>query len=298
MEALLCQYFDYLEFEKNVSANTIEAYKRDILNYSEYIDIISKNDIKRCNSTNILDYLLHMQKQGLSSSTISRNLASLRSLYKFLFKKGYISDDPTENIHGFKPEKRLPQILTNSEVVTLLEQPVCKDFKGYRDRAMLELLYATGIRVSELITLKVSDVNLDIGYLNCMHRGANRVIPVYSMAVDAIKAYISRGRSRLPEINDTEVLFLNQNGYMLTRQGFWKIIKYYKECAGIQKEITPHTLRHSFAIHLLENGADLKSIQEMLGHTDISSTQVYEKIIKSKLKDVYVKSHPRAKQQI
>lgn len=295
MDTLLCEYFDYLEFDKCVSANTLESYKRDITKYSAYIDSTNISGIKGCSSTTILDYLLFMQKQGLSSSTISRSLASLRSLYRFLIKKQYMSVDPTENIHGFKVEKKLPQILTNDEVERLLEQPVCKDFKGYRDRAMLELLYATGIRVSELITLKISDVNLDIGFLNCVHRGSSRVIPIYSMAVDAIKSYIVRERSKLSEIHDTDILFLNQSGYMLTRQGFWKIIKYYKERAGIQKDITPHTLRHSFAIHLLENGADLKSIQEMLGHTDISSTQVYEKIIKSKLKDVYINSHPRAK---
>lgn len=297
MKAELCKYFDYLEFEKNLSANTIEAYKRDIVNFSDYVEnTLNLDNVTICNSTNILDYILYMQKQGLSSSTVSRTLASIRSLYKFLFKKKFISDDPTENIHGFKSEKKLPQILTKNEVITLLEQPICKDFKGYRDRAMLELLYASGIRVSELITLRVSDINLDVGYINCSHHGTNRVIPIYSLAIDAIKAYINRGRSRLPEIKDKNILFLNQSGQMLTRQGFWKIIKYYKERAGIQKEITPHTLRHSFAIHLLENGADLKSIQEMLGHTDISSTQIYEKIIKSKLKDVYINSHPRAKQ--
>ena len=297
MKAELCKYFDYLEFEKNLSANTIEAYRRDIVNFSDFVEkTLNLSDVTMCNSTNILDYILYMQKQGLSSSTISRALASIRSLYRFLFKKQFISVDPTENIHGFKPEKKLPQILTKNEVANLLEQPICKDFKGYRDRAMLELLYASGIRVSELITLRISDINLDVGYLNCSHHGTNRVIPIYSLAIDAIKAYISRGRSRLPEIKDTDILFLNQSGHMLSRQGFWKIIKYYKERAGIQKEITPHTLRHSFAIHLLENGADLKSIQEMLGHTDISSTQIYEKIIKSKLKDVYIKAHPRAKQ--
>lgn len=297
MKEVLGKYFDYLEFEKNLSANTIEAYKRDISNYTDYVEkTLNAQDITLCNSTNILDYLLYMQKQGLSSSTISRALASVRSLYNFLFKKKYISDDPTENIHGFKPEKKLPPILTKNEVVKLLEQPICKDFKGYRDRAMLELLYASGIRVSELISLKISDVNLDIGYLNCSHHGTSRVVPIYSLAVDAIKVYITRGRSRLSEIKDTDILFLNQGGQMLTRQGFWKIIKYYKERAGIQKDITPHTLRHSFAIHLLENGADLKSIQEMLGHADISSTQIYEKIIKSKLKDVYINAHPRAKQ--
>lgn len=295
MYAWIDEYFAYLEYDKRVSANTLDSYKRDILKYSRYIETQQIAGVKDCSSNTILDYMLSMQKQGKASSTISRNLAALRSMYHFFIQKHYVSTDPTENIHGIKAEKKLPQILTNQEVEILLEQPKCKDFKGYRDKAMLELLYATGMRVSELISLRVSDLNLSVGFINCEHHGQNRVIPIYTVARDALKAYIDHARSKLPTIRDEEVLFLNLSGGQLTRQGFWKIIKHYKDLAGIQKDITPHTLRHSFAIHLLENGADLKSIQEMLGHTDIASTQIYAQIVRSRLNDVYKKAHPRAK---
>ncbi len=295
MDLLIDEYFSYLEYDKKVSANTLQSYRRDILKYVKYLEEQNIGGVRECSQSMILNYLLSMQKQGMSASSISRMLASLRSLYRFLLKKQYVTCDPTESIHGFKAEKKIPQILTSQEVEILLEQPKCKDFKGYRDRAMLELLYATGMRVSELISLRVSDVNLNIGFINCLHRGQNRVIPIYTMAKDAIREYLDKGRSRLPEIRDDDILFLNQNGAKLTRQGFWKIIKRYQEQGGIRKDVTPHTLRHSFAIHLLENGADLKSIQEMLGHTDISSTKIYAQIVKDRLTDVYRNAHPRAK---
>jgi integrase/recombinase XerD len=295
MDAWMNEYFTYLEHEKQVSSNTLDSYKRDILQYAEYIQSEHLSRFDEASNTTVLNYLLFMQKQGKASATISRNLASLRSMYRFFIRKHRISADPTENIHGFKAEKKLPEILTNQEVELLLEQPRCKDFKGYRDKAMLELLYATGMRVTELISLRLSDLNLSVGYINCEHHGQNRVIPIYTVAKDTIKAYLDHARSQLPAIQDEDILFLNLNGKQLTRQGFWKIIKHYKESAGIKKEITPHTLRHSFAIHLLENGADLKSIQEMLGHMDIASTQIYAQIVKNRLQDVYQKAHPRAK---
>ena len=275
--------------------NTFESYKRDILKYEKYIIDNNLEDVSKCNHTIVLDYILSMQKQGSAASSISRTLAALRSMYHFFKEKNYILVDPTDNIPSFKSEKIPPQILTNQEIEILLDQPQCKDFKGYRDKAMLEILYATGMRVSELISLKVSDVHIDIGYINCIHRGQSRVIPIYNIAKDAIREYLERGRSRLSEIVDKDILFLNQSGTKLSRQGFWKIIKWYANQAGIKKEITPHTLRHSFAIHLLENGADLKTIQEILGHCAISSTQVYAQIVKSRLSEVYRLSHPRAK---
>ncbi len=295
MDAWMNEYFTYLEHEKQVSLNTLDSYKRDILQYAEYIQSEHLSRFDEASSTTVLNYLLFMQKQGKASATISRNLASLRSMYRFFIRKHRLSTDPTENIHGFKAEKKLPEILTNQEVELLLEQPRCKDFKGYRDKAMLELLYATGMRVTELISLRLSDLNLSVGYINCEHHGQNRVIPIYTVAKDTIKAYLDHARSQLPAIQDEDILFLNLSGKQLTRQGFWKIIKHYKDSAGIKKEITPHTLRHSFAIHLLENGADLKSIQEMLGHMDIASTQIYAQIVKNRLQDVYQKAHPRAK---
>ncbi len=295
MDLLIDEYLTYLENDKKVAENTLESYRRDVLKYEKYLGEQRIGGVKNCNNTVVLNYLLSMQKQGMAASSISRSLAALRSLYRFLLQKQYIAKDPTASIHGFKAEKRLPQILTCQEVEILLDQPQCKDFKGYRDKAMLEILYATGMRVSELISLHVTDVNLSVGYINCSHRGQTRVIPIYSIAKTAIREYLDRGRNKLPKIQDEDILFLNQNGAKLSRQGFWKIIKAYKEQAGIRREITPHTLRHSFAIHLLENGADLKSIQEMLGHIDISSTQVYAQIVKNRLLDVYGSTHPRAK---
>lgn len=295
MDAWMNEYFSYLEYEKQVSSNTLDSYKRDILQYAEYIKGEHLSRFDEASNTTILNYLLFMQKQGKASATISRNLASLRSMYRFFIRKHHLSSDPTENIHGFKAEKKLPEILSNQEVELLLDQPRCKDFKGYRDKAMLELLYATGMRVTELISLRLSDLNLSVGYINCEHHGQNRVIPIYTVAKDTIKAYLDHARSQLSSIEDEDILFLNLSGKQLTRQGFWKIIKHYKDSAGIKKEITPHTLRHSFAIHLLENGADLKSIQEMLGHMDIASTQIYAQIVKNRLQDVYQKAHPRAK---
>ena len=295
MEHIVNEYLTYLELDKQVSPNTLDSYRRDLLKYIAFLQTVGQADIKECNRTAVLSFMHHMQKQGYSSSSVTRCLATLRSFYHFLMKKHYISEDPTSHIKGMKPEKRLPQILSYQEVELLLNQPQCKDFKGYRDKAMLEILYATGMRVSELIALRPNDVNIDIGYINCKHRGQVRVIPIYSMAKTAIREYIDRARNLLPQILDKDILFLNRNGTQLSRQGFWKIIKTYTKQAGIEREITPHTLRHSFAIHLLENGADLKSIQEMLGHIDISSTQMYAQIVKNKLLEVYDVTHPRAK---
>ncbi len=295
MDARFQEYFTYLEYEKRVSSNTLESYQRDIRQFCNYLEQQQLSGFLLCTNTTVLNYLLSLEKQGKSAATISRALASLRSCYKFFLKKRYIDTDPTEQMKGFHAEKKLPQILSGQEVELLLEQPICKDFKGYRDKAMLELLYATGMRVSELLSITLSDLNLSVGYINCRYHGQNRVIPIYPASVDAIRGYLDHGRSRLPEIADKEILFLNRTGSKLTRQGFWKIIKHYKILAGIKKEITPHTLRHSFAIHLLENGADLRSIQEMLGHSDIASTQVYAQLAKSRLQTVYQNAHPRAK---
>lgn len=295
MNTLIDRYLNYLENEKRVSANTLESYRRDIYKYETYLKDRQVSDMLGVNNTVVLNYLLSMQNKGMAPSTISRNLAAIRSFYHYMQKSHLIEADPTQSIQSFKAEKKLPQILTNQEVDLLLMQPKCVDLKGYRDKAMLELLYATGIRVSELIALNMDDVNLTVGYINCKHKEKERVIPMYAVAVDALKVYIEKSRPLLVHNEKEQAIFVNCNGSRLTRQGFWKIIKHYKEQAHISKEITPHTLRHSFATHLLENGADLKSIQEMLGHTDISSTQIYAQIVKSHLNDVYRKAHPRAK---
>ena len=252
------------------------------------------HNIANTNKTTVIAYLLHLQKKGRATSTISRNLASIRSFYQYLTKSGVINSDPTEDLESPKVEKKLPQILSTKEVELLLEQPKCDDLKGYRDKAMLELLYATGIRVSELICLNVSDVNLEMGFIRCNKGNKERMIPIGSLSIQALNEYLTKSRNLLIQRSDEKALFVNVNGKRLTRQGFWKIIKQYKNQAKINKDITPHTLRHSFAAHLLENGADLKSIQEMLGHSDISSTQVYAQIAKNRIKEVYKKTHPRA----
>lgn len=295
MNALINRYLDYLEHDKKVSVNTLESYRRDVYKYEAYLTEHQISDMLGVNNTIVLNYLLTMQTNGMSASTISRNLAAIRSFYHFLQKSHLIESDPTQSIQSFRVEKKLPQILTSQEVDLLLRQPKCVDLKGYRDKAMLELLYATGMRVSELIALNREDVNLKVGFINCKHNEHERVIPMYNVAVEAVKAYMEKSRPLMVRSEEENAVFVNCSGGRLTRQGFWKIIKHYKEQAHISKEITPHTLRHSFATHLLENGADLKSIQEMLGHTDISSTQVYAQIINSKITDIYKKAHPRAK---
>lgn len=294
MSALIDEYFDYLKYEKSASDSTCASYKRDILNYCKYMDEHNLSIIDNIGNTVVLDYLFTLQKQGRSAATVSRCLASLRSLYRFMFSRRYISADPTEDIKGFKTESGFPLILTVDEVDRLLMQPARGDFKGCRDSAMLELLYATGMRVSELISVKLSDVNLNIGYINCIHHGSNRVIPIYSEARDALRLYLDKWRPSLPQIYDEDAVFLNRSGHMLTRQGVWKIIKRYALQAGIAADITPHTIRHSFAMHLLENGADMQSLQKMLGHTDIASMRIYERIIQNKIGDTYRKAHPRA----
>lgn len=287
------EYIEYLEKEKKLTENTLASYKRDIEQYKEYLHERKITDINNANKTVILTYLIDMQNRGRADSTISRSLASLRSFYGYMNRKGIIKNDPTLGLEAPKVEKKLPKILTTEEVERLLEQPKCTDLKGYRDKAMLELLYATGIRVSELIDLETEDVNLAMGFIRC--RGVReRVIPFGSIALKSVSEYINKARGFMIKDSDTKTLFVNCNGGKLTRQGFWKIIKYYKEKAGIVSELTPHTLRHSFAAHLLENGADLRSIQEMLGHSDISSTQIYSQILKNKIKEVYNKAHPRA----
>lgn len=294
MESLIEEFISFLEKDKRLSNNTLQSYKRDIEQYTTYLNGINIYTITKTSKTTIIAYLLHLQKKGRATSTISRNLASIRSFYQYMAKCDMLSYDPTSDLESPKVEKKLPQILSTQEVELLLEQPKCVDLKGYRDKAMLELLYATGIRVSELISLDISDLNLDMGFIRCNKGSRERMIPIGSMAISALKSYLGKARSLMIQDSEEKALFVNVNGKRLTRQGFWKIIKQYKNQAKISKDITPHTLRHSFAAHLLENGADLRSIQEMLGHSDISSTQIYAQIAKNKIREVYKKTHPRA----
>lgn len=294
MEALVQKFVNFLEMDKRLSLNTLQSYRRDIEQYFTYLQEINLQNISNSNKTTVIAYLLYLQKKGRATSTISRNLASIRSFYQYIAKNKMIDQDPTAELESPKVEKKLPQILSTQEVELLLEQPQCVDLKGFRDKAMLELLYATGIRVSELIQLNVPDLNLEIAFIRCNKGTRERMIPIGSMAIAALKEYLNKSRPLLIQKSDEKALFVNINGGRLTRQGFWKIIKQYKNQAQISKDITPHTLRHSFAAHLLENGADLRSIQEMLGHSDISSTQIYAQIATNKIKEVYKKTHPRA----
>lgn len=288
---------EYTSFMTNVrqkSVNTVESYKRDVTQYMEYLSDSGIQDAALATKTTILSYLLLLQKRGKASSTVSRTLASLRSFYLFMMQSGMVSANPTSNLEAPHVQKKTPQILAGDEVERLLRQPNVTDNKGMRDKAMLELLYATGIRVSELINLDISDINISMSFIRCRGGKKERIIPMGNKAKKAISNYIDNSRPYMIKDEKETALFVNCSGARLSRQGFWKLIKYYRNEAGIQAEITPHTLRHSFAAHLLENGADLHSIQEMMGHADISSTQIYSRMLNSKLKDVYAKAHPRA----
>ncbi len=290
VEGFVC----FMTGEKHKSRNTIQSYRRDVSQYIDYLNLNGITDITRTTKTTVLTYLLKLQKDGKATSTVSRTLASLRSFYSYVNESGYHMADPTNNLEAPKVEKKLPRILTPHEVELLLDQPDSSDIKGKRDKAMLELLYATGIRVSELINLEINDVNTGLGFIKCIGTKKERVVPMGNIARAALDDYILHSRGEMLKNSTEHALFVNCNGTKLSRQGFWKIIKQYQKQADIAVDITPHTLRHSFAAHLLENGADLKSIQEMLGHADISSTQIYSQLMNSKIKDVYERAHPRA----
>jgi len=293
MDKQIKLFLDFLENDKKLSLNTLQSYKRDILEYKEYINENGLNYLK-ISDEDITDYLSSMKKANKKTSTISRNLATVRSFYQFLVKTKKIKKDPTIGVKSPKVEKKAPSILSSKEVELLLDQPKAVDLKGIRDKAMLEFAYATGMRVTEIISLNISDVNLEESYVICNSGYKKRTIPLGSISLKALQEYVEKARPILIKNDDTVALFVNINGKRLTRQGFWKIVKYYKEQAHIDKDITPHVLRHSFATHLLQNGAELKAIQSMLGHSDISSTQVYMQFQDDNLKDIYKKAHPRA----
>lgn len=295
MDELLIKYIEFLSVERGLSKNTINSYRRDLKSYIGYLKMQRINDINCITRTVIVSYLILMQKKGKASSSISRACAAIKSFHHFLVMERLAERDPTINLDAPKLEHRLPRVLTLDEVEQLLNQPDISTVWGIRDKTMLELLYATGIRVSELIIIKVEDINIEMGYLRCFGKGAReRIVPIGSVAIKYLEKYINDVRPLLLKKQDEKILFLNHLGKGLTRQGFWKIIRKYAQKAGILKNITPHTLRHSFATHLLENGADLRSVQEMLGHADISTTQIYTHITKSRIKEVYDRTHPRA----
>ena len=290
---LIGAYENYLSKVKQASSNTVASYIRDIRQYSDWLRQEEELDVVEAKQVNISNFMSHLEEDGRSAATVSRNLASLKNFYAYLVSSGFLEKTPVTDIKITRGEKKLPQILTSREIELLLAQPVCSDANGFRDKAMLEVMYATGIRVTELIELDVSDVNLSMGVIKCSGGKKSRMIPLYPAALKALSDYLLDVRSAMADPAET-ALFVNVGGVRMSRQGFWKILKYYQGTAHIEKEITPHTLRHSFAVHLLENGAEVGDVQELMGHSDISSTQMYTQLINQRLKSVYEKCHPKA----
>lgn len=283
----------YLHNMKKTSANTEMSYRRDLFKVQVFMENRGISDVNDITKDDLDAYVESMEAQKFAAATVSRNIASLKAFYNYLVKEEIVSEDVTEDLKAPKIEKKIPEILTMDEVNRLLNQPKGDSAKEIRDKAMLELLYATGIRVSELISLKVSDVNLKMGYILCRDSNKERIIPFGREAKNALVKYLDKTRDEMLVNNDSDVLFSNCSGQAMSRQGFWKLIKFYAKKADIKAEITPHTLRHSFAAHLVENGADLRSVQEMLGHSDISTTQIYANMNHNHIREVYAKAHPR-----
>lgn len=288
------EYTRFLSDTRHRSGNTVEAYRRDIMQFLTYLDKTDGTLITSATRSTVMSYLLSMQKNGRAASSVSRALASIKSFYMYLIRHGDVKLNPADNIELPKAKAHLPNILSEEETARLIGAPSAEDNKGIRDRAMLELLYATGMRVSELINMNITDVNLEMEFVFCRGARTERPIPIGRAASKSLRLYMDEARNKLLRNSDETALFVNINGNRLTRQGFWKIIKHYGKASGIETEITPHTLRHSFAAHLVHNGADLNSIKEMMGHVDIASTQIYSHLPDNKLRSVYDKAHPRA----
>ena len=295
MEKQINNYMNYLAVEKGLSKNTLESYRRDLLKFIAFMNQNQINKPEEVDREALNIFIADLKKKGRATSTISRCIASIRSFFNFLLQEGLIDKNPTIELESPKLEKKLPRVLTTGEVDRLLAQPVVGENNGLRDKAMLELLYASGIRVSELVSLNISDFDPRVGFLRCSGKGMKeRIVPIGSLAINSVNNYLAGTRPRLLKSNGEKSLFVNQHGNRMTRQGFWKILKKYARKSNINGEITPHTLRHSFATHLLENGADLRSVQEMLGHSDISTTQIYTQITRRKIREIYDQTHPRA----
>lgn len=293
MEKAIDAFISYLHNVKRTSENTEMSYRRDLNKLRGFLSERGIEEVSAIGEEELLLFVKELEEKQFKAATISRHIASIKAFYHFLCKEQLVSEDIAQNLHAPKIEKKLPEIMTMDEAANLLEQPAGDSPKELRDKAMLELLYATGIRVTELITLKLTDINLKLGYIVCRDGSRERMIPFGNKARTALQHYLEAGREALLQDHETDVLFVNCSGQPMSRQGFWKLIKAYARQAGIQSEITPHTLRHSFAAHLVENGADLRSVQEMMGHSDISTTQIYVTLTQNHLREVYAKSHPR-----
>ena len=291
---LIGAYENYLTKVKQASGNTVASYMRDIRQFAGWLHDEEQMEVVEATQENIKVFLEHLESEGRSAATRSRALASLKNFYGYVVSSGFLTESPVVEVKVDRGEKKLPQILTSREIELLLAQPSSTDPKGIRDKAMLEVMYATGIRVSELISLDIDHVNLESGVIKCQSGKKSRAIPLYPEALRSLTVYIREVRSFLVAVPAERALFVNISGARMSRQGFWKILKHYQAAARIDKEITPHTLRHSFAVHLLENGADLGSLQELMGHSDISSTQMYTQMVDQHLKQVYARCHPKA----
>ena len=295
MEEIIRDFLKQLNKQKSISTNTEDSYRRDLTKMFEYMKVNNKTQLAKVKQRDLEKYIKHLNKLGRKPATISRNIASAKAFFNYLLNEGLVKTNPASNLKAPKIEKNIPEILSVKEIDALLKQPSGNTAKGLRDKSMLELLYATGMRVSELIALKLEDVNIKLEYIVCHNRKQNRIIPFGTAAKNALTNYLDKGREELlGENKDSEVLFPNCSGKQMSRQGFWKLIKSYGKQAGIGSDITPHTLRHSFAAHLVENGADLKSVQQMLGHSDISTTQIYMNSANTRVREVYAKAHPKA----
>lgn len=294
MEKEIDAFIAYMHDVKKTSNNTEMSYRRDLNKVRKYLEGKHVNKVNDITCEDLNAYILYLKDNRFAAATISRNIASIKAFFVFLLKEGMVADDVSASLKSPKIEKRVPGIMTMEDVVRLLEQPGGDSPKEIRDKAMLELLYATGIRVTELINLKVTDVNLQMGFIICRDENKERVIPFGKEAKHALLRYFDGARDAMVDNEESDTLFVNCSGQSMSRQGFWKLIKFYAKKAGIVEDITPHTLRHSFAAHLVENGADLRSVQEMLGHSDISTTQIYANMNHNHIREVYAKAHPRS----
>ncbi|MDE5940406.1 MAG: site-specific tyrosine recombinase XerD [Lachnospiraceae bacterium] len=293
MEKEIGAFITYLHNVKNTSENTEMSYRRDLEKVSHFMEARGIHETKDVKAQDLTDYVKFLEDSKFAAATVSRNIASLKAFYHYMVQEGQVEEDISDKLKAPKIEKKAPEIMSPDEVVRLLEQPSGSSPKEIRDKAMLELLYATGIRVTELISLNLSDVNMQMSFILCRDRNKERIIPFGAAAKNAMARYLDGTREEMLENKKSEVLFANCSGQPMSRQGFWKLIKHYAKKADIQADITPHTLRHSFAAHLVENGADLRSVQEMLGHSDISTTQIYANLNHNHIREVYAKAHPR-----
>ena len=295
MQALIEEFLNYISVERGLSRNTIDAYSRDLRQFIAFLTQSGYDSVSEVHSHTLVDYLRKLQQEGMKPTSVTRKLAAIRSFFQYLLRERQLKADPSETIDSLKTPQRLPKVLSEREMVRLLEQPGAATPANLRDKAMLELMYATGVRVSELVSLKVGDINMDMGYIRCFGKGSKeRIVPMGSSAQLALQNYLNRARPKIVRRAAEDTLFLNHHGRKMTRQGFWQIIQAAARRVDIRITVTPHMLRHSFATHLLEHGADLRAVQEMLGHADISTTQIYTHVTRIRLKAVYDKTHPRA----